>query len=191
VRGSSLGLWPGTIPLVDRQVVAIRTPNQKLMSSRDPVRIPDRPPNPRRDRKRTAPIPPPFDEVMERFNAGQYRACVELLEELFFADRNTFFQGLLHLVVALLQIRLGMVRGPRIRLASAAELLSPYAPWHRGVDVESLLRAIEACRRRLPEAIVQIPIEEMESLMLPMPQLTLVPRFQRANRGRERPDACR
>ena len=44
-------------------------------------------------------------------------ACVEPLEVLFFGDRNTFYQGLLHLVVALLQTRLGMVRGPRIRLA--------------------------------------------------------------------------
>ena len=97
---------------------------------------------PRRDRKRVAPIPPPFDEVITRFNQGEYRACVDPLELLFFADRNTFYQGLLHLVVALLQTRLGMVRQPRRRFASAAELLSPYAPWHRGVDVAGLLAFI-------------------------------------------------
>src|SRR5437867_7394927 len=40
---------------------------------------------PRRDRKRVAPIPLPFDQVMARFNAGQFRDCVEPLEVLFFA----------------------------------------------------------------------------------------------------------
>jgi len=89
------------------------------------------------------------------------------LELLFFADRNTFYQGLLHLVVALLQTRLGMVRGPRTRLASAVELLAPYAPWHRGVDVAGLLAFIQACRERLPAGVVELTPAEVEALGLP------------------------
>jgi predicted metal-dependent hydrolase len=121
----------------------------------------------RRDRKRVARIPPPFEEVVARFNAGEYRACVEPLEVLFFADRNTFYQGLLHLVVALLQLQRGMIRGPRIRLASAAELLAPYAPWHRGVNVAGVLGLIEASLERLPDGVVEMAPGEVEALGLP------------------------
>src|SRR5947209_4675865 len=94
----------------------------------------------------------PCRQVRPRLHidAHEFRACVEPLEALFFADRNSFYQGLLHLVVALLQLQRGMIRGPRIRLASAAALLAPYAPWHRGVDVAGLLASIQACEARLP-----------------------------------------
>src|SRR5205085_12101349 len=103
-------------------------------------------------------------------------ACVEPLEVLFFADRNTFYQGLLHLVVALLQTRRGMVRGPRIRLASAAMLLEPYAPWHRGVDVSGLLSFIHTCLAQLPEDIVEMTPDEVEALQLPVHRLELTQR---------------
>jgi predicted metal-dependent hydrolase len=154
------------------------------MASGERVHVPPRPPDPRRDRKRVAPLPPLFAAVVERFNGGEYRACVEPLEELFFADRNTFYQGLLHLTVALLQLRLGMVRGPRIRLASAAELLGPYAPWHRGVDVAALLQEIEACQARLPPEVVQLSAAEIEQLGLTMPRLSLSPRRAAGDRTR-------
>ena len=114
-----------------------------------------------------APLPSPFEEVVARFNAGEFRACVEPLEVLFFADRNTFYQGLLHLVVALLQLQRGMIRGPRIRLGSAAELLAPYAPWHRGVEVAGLLASLQACRERLPEGVVELTAGEVQALGLP------------------------
>lgn len=130
----------------------------------------------RRDRKRVAPIPPPFEEVVARFNAGEFRACVEPLEVLFFADRNTFYQGLLHLVVALLQLKRGRIRGPRIRLASAADLLARYAPWHRGIDIEGLLAFIQACRERLPERVVEITPAEVGALGLPEYRLEVVGR---------------
>jgi hypothetical protein len=113
---------------------------------------------------------------MTRYNAGEYRTCVEPLEVLFFADRNTFYQGLLHLVVALLQAQRGMIRGPRIRFASAAELLAPYAPWHRGIDIGGLLAFIDACRQRLPEGVVQLTPEEVERLGLPSHHLELTTR---------------
>jgi hypothetical protein len=126
------------------------------------------------DQARSAPLPQRFDQVMALFNAGEFRACVDPLEELFFADRNTFYQGLLHLVVALLQTRLGLVRGPRIRFGSATELLAPYTPWHRGIDVEALLEFIHACRRQLPEGVIQIPADEAATLALPTYRLHLV-----------------
>lgn len=139
-------------------------------------RPPTKPAAPHRDRKRVVPIPPPFDEVVARFNAGEFRACVEPLEILFFADRNTFYQGLLHLVVALLQTRRGMVRGPRLRFASASGLLAPYAPWHRGVDVGGLLDLIRACLERLPEGVVELGAAEVEALGLPLPRLEITSR---------------
>jgi uncharacterized protein len=133
----------------------------------------------RRDRKRVAALPPPFEEVVARFNAGEFRACVEPLEALFFADRNTFYQGLLHLVVALLQLKLGMIRGPRIRLTSAASLLARYAPWHRGVDVAGLLTFIQACRERLPAGVVQVTPSEVNALGLPGYRLEVTARVEK------------
>jgi hypothetical protein len=129
-----------------------------------------------RDRKRVAPLPPPFDDVVARFNAGEFRECMDPLEVLYFADRNTFYQGLLHLVVALLQLNRGMIRGPRIRLASAAALLAPYAPWHRGIDTAGLLGFIQACRERLPEGVVEMTPAEVEALGLPDYRLQVVGR---------------
>jgi hypothetical protein len=189
--GVRLGLPAAGLTFVAHsgQVAADRTANHSLMPAREPVRVPARAPDPHHDRKRVAPVPPPFDTVIERFNAGDYRACIEPLEVLFFADRNTFYQGLLHLTVALLQARLGMVRGPHIRLASAAALLAPYAPWHRGVEVSSLLGQIEAYRALLPEGVVQMPPEERERLQLPLPLLVLTPRHDPRQQARSSGDA--
>jgi hypothetical protein len=159
-----------------RQVVVNLAPNVWSMTLAKKGSGQPRPRVVRRDRKQVAPIPPPFNEVLARFNAGEFRACVEPLEVLFFADRNTFYQGLLHLVVALLQLKLGMIRGPRIRLASAAELLAPYTPWHRGVEVRGLLAFIRACQERLPEGVVQVTPADVEPLGLPDYRLELTGR---------------
>jgi hypothetical protein len=68
-----------------------------------------------------------------------------------------------------------MVRGPRRRLASAAALLAPYAPWHRGVDVAGLLALIEGCLERLPANVVQMSPAEVAALGLPSHRLELTP----------------
>lgn len=85
-----------------------------------------------------ATYPQPFLEFVAHFNRGEYRACVEPLEELWFADRDDFHKALIRLVVGLNQITLGLDSGPRFLLSTARALLQPYHPVHGGVDLVAL-----------------------------------------------------
>jgi hypothetical protein len=75
---------------------------------------------------------------VEHFNRGEYRACVEPLEELWFVQRDDFHKALIRLVVGLNQIKLGLESGPRFLLTTASDLLLPYAPHHGGIDIVAL-----------------------------------------------------
>lgn len=95
--------------------------------------------------------PPPFLEFVELFNRGSYRACVEPLEEIWFAERDDFHKGLIRLVVGLNQIGLGLDSGPRFLLATARELLQPYHPRHNGLDLVALDAWIATQQARLDQ----------------------------------------
>lgn len=82
--------------------------------------------------------PEPYLQFVDHFNRGEYRACVEPLEDLWFAERDDFHKGLIRLVVGLNQIGLGLESGPRFLLATARELLRPYHPRHNGLDLVAL-----------------------------------------------------
>jgi predicted metal-dependent hydrolase len=82
--------------------------------------------------------PPPYLAFVAHFNRAEYRACVEPLEEIWFAERDDFHKALIRLVVGLNQIRLGLDSGPRFLLASARELLRPLHPSHQGLDLLAL-----------------------------------------------------
>jgi len=96
---------------------------------------------------------PELVETARRFNGGDYRGCVEPIELLFFARRNTLHQGLLQYVVALHQLRLGLVRTPRRLLRQALELWAPYGEWAEGIDMAPLRRHAELLRERLPDDV--------------------------------------
>lgn len=96
--------------------------------------------------------PAPYLEFVEHFNRGEYRACVEPLEELWFAQRDDFHKGLIRLVVGLNQLRLGLESGPRFLLATARELLQPYQPRHQGLDLRALDEFIARQQARLADA---------------------------------------
>lgn len=117
--------------------------------------------------------PPELAEIARRFNAGDYRGCVEPIEALFFARRNTFHQGLLQYVIALLQLRLGLVRTPRRLLRQALALLAPYPEWQEGVDLRPLRTHMELLLRRLPEDLDRAGPEEVLAWWAPPPVLAL------------------
>jgi predicted metal-dependent hydrolase len=80
-----------------------------------------------------------------------------------------FFQGLVHVAVAWYQAGRGNRVGCERQLEKAARRLAPYAPTHRGLDVEALLASVEAARGRFPQ--------------LPPPVLrTVTPRRRRTRR---------
>ena len=115
--------------------------------------------------------PPELLEIRERFNAGDYRGCVEPIEALFFARRNTLHQGLLQYVVALHQLRLGLVKTPRRLLAQALELWSPYGEWQEGLDLAALRAHAAALRERLPAWVDRAEAEELAGWWLGPPEL--------------------
>lgn len=93
--------------------------------------------------------PEPYRTFVSHFNRGEYRACVEPLEELWFAQRDDFHKALIRLVVGLNQIGLGLESGPRFLLTTARELLQPYQPHQQGLDLRALDQFIVAQLARL------------------------------------------
>jgi hypothetical protein len=82
--------------------------------------------------------PQSYLEFVNHFNRAEYRACVEPLEVLWFAQRDDFHKALIRLVVGLNQINLGLESGPRFLLGTARTLLQPYHPAHNGLDLVAL-----------------------------------------------------
>lgn len=82
--------------------------------------------------------PQAYLQFVDHFNRGEYRACVEPLEALWFAQRDDFHKALIRVVVGLNQINLGLDSGPRFLLGSARTLLQPYHPVHNGLDLLAL-----------------------------------------------------
>ena len=82
-------------------------------------------------------------EGLRLVRAGDGFAAHEVLEDLWrsaAADERDFYQGLVHVAVAPYQEARGHRIGMRSQLGKAERRLSPYAPSHRGVDVEAVLR---------------------------------------------------
>ena len=79
--------------------------------------------------------------------AGRFFEAHEELEDAWRAaqaEERDFFQGLVHFTVAWSQAGRGNRVGCERQLEKAARRLAPYAPEHRGVDVASILRQVEA-----------------------------------------------
>jgi predicted metal-dependent hydrolase len=97
-------------------------------------------------------IPQHFRAFVDLFNRGDYRACVEPLEAIWFIERDDFHKALIRLVVALHQMRLGLDSGPRFLLATARALLQPYQPRYNGLDLVALDAFIARQQARLDGA---------------------------------------
>jgi hypothetical protein len=84
---------------------------------------------------------------VEHFNHREYRKALDPVEDLWLKDRDDFYTGLIRVAVALHQMDTrGLTQSPRYLLETAASLLAPFAPWHRGIDVAALLGLIARCR---------------------------------------------
>lgn len=89
---------------------------------------------------------------------------MEPLEALFFERRNTFHQGILQYTVGLMQLGLGMVRGPRRLLSSARQLLAPYEACLTTVGLGAVLPHIASWLQVLPDGVVEMPAEQLRQL---------------------------
>ena len=105
-----------------------------------------------------------LEEGLELLRRGEYFAAHEALEDVWReaepAERD-FYQGLVHVAVAWYQSGRGNRVGCERQLEKAARRLGPYAPEHRGVDVASLLRQLDAARGVVAAGSLELPPLEL------------------------------
>lgn len=93
-----------------------------------------------------------FKRGLEAIRAGRYFEAHEQLEEAWrtaSADERDFFQGLVHIAVAWYQAGRGRPIATARQLEKAARRLGPFAPDHRGVDVDALLEQVRRAQARV------------------------------------------
>jgi predicted metal-dependent hydrolase len=82
---------------------------------------------------------------------GEYFAAHEELEAAWRAapaEERDFFQGLVHVAVAWYQAGRGRRIGTERQLAKAVRRLTPFAPAHRGLQLDPLLAQLDDLRKR-------------------------------------------
>jgi predicted metal-dependent hydrolase len=110
-----------------------------------------------------------FEAGVELIRRGEYFAAHEELENAWRAApqaERDFFQGLVHVAVAWYQAGRGRRIGTERQLAKAIKRLTPYAPAHRGLDLEALLvqlrNALEVAQAERLEHPVRIDLNAVE-----------------------------
>ena len=102
-----------------------------------------------------------FKRGLEEIRAGRYFEAHEELEEAWRAapaEERDFFQGLVHVAVAWYQAGRGRPIGTERQLAKALRRLTPFAPAHRGLQLDPLLAQLRE-------------LHEQATLDLPPPRL--------------------
>ncbi len=100
-----------------------------------------------------------YKRGVEAIRAGRYFEAHEELEDAWReapSEERDFFQGLVHVAVAWYQAGRGRPVATASQLEKAARRLGPFAPEHRGVDVDSVLSQVEAARTRVAEGSLEL-----------------------------------
>jgi|SRR5215470_571036 len=100
-----------------------------------------------------------FKRGLEAIRSGRYFEAHEELEEAWRAapaEERDFFQGLVHVAVAWYQAGRGRPVATGRQLEKAERRLTPFAPAHRGVDVEGVLRQVETAREQVAEGSLEL-----------------------------------
>lgn len=89
----------------------------------------------------------------ELFNAGLYWEAHEAWEQVWMPDRQgpdrSFYKGLIQVAAGCLHYRRGNRRGALAKWRSGADYLRPYLPRHRGLELDPLVREVDALARAL------------------------------------------
>jgi predicted metal-dependent hydrolase len=96
-----------------------------------------------------------YFEAHEAFETA-WRACAR--------DERDFFQGLVHVVVSAYQRGRGRLVAAERQRVKAITRLASFAPRHRGLDVASLVAALERAEPDVREQLVQ-PVAQPEVLV--------------------------
>jgi hypothetical protein len=103
-----------------------------------------------------------FEHGLSLARAGSYFEAHEAFESAWraaAAEERDFFQGLVHAVVFAYQAGRGRPVGAERQRQKALRRLAPYAPAHRGLDVERLLAALRGAETDLREHLVETDAE--------------------------------
>jgi predicted metal-dependent hydrolase len=101
----------------------------------------------------------PLERGLELIRAGEFFAAHEELEDAWRAaepPERDFLQGLVHVAVAWYQAGRGNRVGCERQLEKARRRLSPYAPAHRGVSIDALLRQLEAASETVAKGSLEL-----------------------------------
>ena len=102
-------------------------------------------------------------EGIELIRRREYFAAHEELEIAWRSaatEERDFCQGLVHVAVAWYQAGRGRRPGCERQLEKAARRLGPYAPGHRGLDVDSILLQVERAAGRVATGSLDLdPVE--------------------------------
>jgi predicted metal-dependent hydrolase len=101
----------------------------------------------------------PFKRGLEAIRARRYFEAHEELEEAWRAapaEERDFFQGLVHVAVAWYQAGRGRPVATARQLEKAARRLGPFAPAHRGVDVDAVLAQVAAAQVSVAEGSLDL-----------------------------------
>ena len=96
--------------------------------------------------------------ALEHFDAGRYEEAHEDFEKLWLANESSdadFFKGLIQAAICLHHFQRGNLEGARKLYSGHRRYLAPFAPAHRGLDVERLLTDmagfLRPCLRARPD----------------------------------------
>jgi predicted metal-dependent hydrolase len=124
---------------------------------------------PTTSRSKTEKFESEYRAGIELIRRGEYFAAHEELELAWRAaprEERDFFQGLVHVAVAWYQAGRGRQIGTERQLAKAIRRLAPYAPKHRGLDLDSLLAqlrdALQVAQAERLEHAVRIDLHPVE-----------------------------
>jgi predicted metal-dependent hydrolase len=103
---------------------------------------------------------PSIDEGISLFNAGEFFACHDVLEDFWgelTCPEKTLFQGLIQAAVALHHFEERNLGGARRMVGSCCAYLSPFSPTCGRIDVARLLIDLQICFRELLEDHAEYP----------------------------------
>jgi hypothetical protein len=98
-------------------------------------------------------------EGLELMRAERWFDAHEALEDEWRvapAPERDFLQGLVHVTVAWHHASRGNAPGASRQLVKASRRLGPYAPRHRGVDVDAVLGQVEAAAARVDSGLLDL-----------------------------------
>jgi predicted metal-dependent hydrolase len=105
-----------------------------------------------------------YKRGLEEIRAGRYFEAHEELEEAWraaAAEEREFFQGLVHVAVAWYQAGRGRPVATGSQLEKAARRLAPFAPAHRGVDVDGVLAQVKTAQARVAVGSLELDPPEV------------------------------